>query len=200
MIPLPQTFSKLLMLVFGLIVSCLPFTVSANHSVTKNITFNKQELAYLKNNPILKVNVDKAWFPFNFVENGQVKGYSNEMIQLVAAKVGLSVEFVTGYQRSDYLNMLKTGEIDLISNIKVTPEREKSLIFTQYNPLKVINSLLTLSGHSDYVDFNLERVLADIRVVNPDVEIFQVSATTGEGMDQWYDWLIDKSGAAQAAR
>ena len=43
----------------------------------------------------------------------------------------------------------------------------------------------------DYIDFNLERVLADIRVVNPDAAIFQVSATTGEGMDQWYQWLRD---------
>ena len=46
---------------------------------------------------------------------------------------------------------------------------------------------------ADYIDFNLERALGDIRVVNPDVEIFQVSATTGEGMDQWYDWLLDKN-------
>ena len=45
----------------------------------------------------------------------------------------------------------------------------------------------------DYIDFNLERVLGDIRVVNPDVEIFQVSATTGEGMDAWYDWLMEKN-------
>ncbi len=44
----------------------------------------------------------------------------------------------------------------------------------------------------DYIDFNLERVLADIRVVNPDAAIFQVSATTGEGMDQWYQWLRDR--------
>ena len=41
----------------------------------------------------------------------------------------------------------------------------------------------------DYIDFNLERVLADIRVLNPNVKIFQVSATTGQGMDHWYDWL-----------
>jgi hydrogenase nickel incorporation protein HypB len=41
----------------------------------------------------------------------------------------------------------------------------------------------------DYIDFNLDRVLADIHVVNPDAEIFQVSATTGEGMEVWYDWL-----------
>lgn len=155
MLPLSLFLPKLLIVVFGLIVSFFSFSVSANNYATKNIAFNDQEEAYLKKHPTLKVNVDNAWFPFNFVENEQVKGYSNEMIQLVASKVGLKVEFVTGYQRSDYLNMLKTGEIDLISNIKSTPEREKSLIFTQYNPLKVINSLLTLSGHSDYVDFNL---------------------------------------------
>ena len=41
----------------------------------------------------------------------------------------------------------------------------------------------------DYIDFNLERVLADIHVVNPDAPVLQVSATTGEGMDQWLDWL-----------
>lgn len=45
---------------------------------------------------------------------------------------------------------------------------------------------------SDYIEFNLERVLADIRVVNPNAKIFQVSATTGEGMDAWYDWLFKK--------
>lgn len=150
MFPLVQTFSNLLILALGIIVSCISFSSSAKH-----ISFNQQELTYLKKNPILKVNVDKAWFPFSFIENGQVKGYSNEMIQLVASKVGLSVEFVTGYQRSDYLSLLQTGDIDLINNIKITPEREKSLIFTQYNPLKVVNSLLTLSTTADYVDFNL---------------------------------------------
>jgi len=47
----------------------------------------------------------------------------------------------------------------------------------------------------DYIDFNLERVLADIRVVNPDAKIFQVSATTGEGMDDWYAWLMERRNA-----
>jgi hydrogenase nickel incorporation protein HypB len=46
----------------------------------------------------------------------------------------------------------------------------------------------------DYIDFNLERVLADIIAVNPDAVIFQVSAATGEGMDVWYDWLLRQAG------
>ena len=52
----------------------------------------------------------------------------------------------------------------------------------------------------DYIDFNLDRVLGDIRVVNPDAPIFQVSATTGEGMEQWYEWLNGKSAAARPER
>ncbi|MCE5187452.1 MAG: hydrogenase nickel incorporation protein HypB [Planctomycetaceae bacterium] len=47
----------------------------------------------------------------------------------------------------------------------------------------------------DYLDFNLERVLADIRAVNPDAVILQISASTGEGMQAWYDWLTKNAGA-----
>jgi hydrogenase nickel incorporation protein HypB len=40
-----------------------------------------------------------------------------------------------------------------------------------------------------YVDFNLERAVKDARKLNKKIEIFPVSAKTGEGMDKWYDWL-----------
>jgi len=39
------------------------------------------------------------------------------------------------------------------------------------------------------VDFNLDRVRSDARKLNKDIEIFPLSARTGEGMDSWYDWL-----------
>ncbi len=35
----------------------------------------------------------------------------------------------------------------------------------------------------------LEEFTDEIRRINPDMEIFPVSALTGEGMDTWYDWL-----------
>ena len=40
------------------------------------------------------------------------------------------------------------------------------------------------------VDFNIERVKADARKLNKDIEIFPISAKTGEGMTDWYNWLI----------
>jgi hydrogenase nickel incorporation protein HypB len=44
----------------------------------------------------------------------------------------------------------------------------------------------------DYIDFSLERVIADIKVVNDKAEIFQLSATTSVGMENWYNWLRSK--------
>ena len=40
-----------------------------------------------------------------------------------------------------------------------------------------------------YVDFNLERASNFARSLNKEIEIFPVSAKTGEGLDSWYDWL-----------
>jgi hydrogenase nickel incorporation protein HypB len=39
------------------------------------------------------------------------------------------------------------------------------------------------------VDFDLERVYADARRLNKHIEVFPISARTGEGMDAWYGWL-----------
>ena len=40
------------------------------------------------------------------------------------------------------------------------------------------------------VDFDIEKVKADTLKLNSDIKIFAVSARTGKGMDDWYDWLI----------
>ncbi len=39
------------------------------------------------------------------------------------------------------------------------------------------------------VDFCLERVKADARKLNKGIEIFPISAKTGAGFADWYDWL-----------
>ena len=42
-----------------------------------------------------------------------------------------------------------------------------------------------------YVNFDIERVKDFARRINPQLIFFEVSATTGEGMDKWYAWLMD---------
>jgi hydrogenase nickel incorporation protein HypB len=42
-----------------------------------------------------------------------------------------------------------------------------------------------------YVQFDVDRCLDYARQVNPLLKIFQVSATTKTGLEEWYDWLRD---------
>jgi hydrogenase nickel incorporation protein HypB len=44
-----------------------------------------------------------------------------------------------------------------------------------------------------YVDFDTERFMHDLSLVNPSVQVLPVSATTGEGTSAWYAWLNDGS-------
>jgi hydrogenase nickel incorporation protein HypB len=40
-----------------------------------------------------------------------------------------------------------------------------------------------------YLNFDVEKAKEYALQVNPNLKFFEVSATTGKGMDQWYDWL-----------
>jgi hydrogenase nickel incorporation protein HypB len=40
-----------------------------------------------------------------------------------------------------------------------------------------------------HLDFDMPRALDYLRMVNPEAAVLQLSARTGEGLTQWYDWL-----------
>ena len=49
--------------------------------------------------------------------------------------------------------------------------------------------LLNKTDLLPHVDFEVARCLDYARRVNPDLQILQLSARTGEGLDAWLDWL-----------
>jgi len=44
----------------------------------------------------------------------------------------------------------------------------------------------------EFTDVDLQALRQDIYIINPDIKIFEVSARTGQGIDQWTDWLTDR--------
>lgn len=52
----------------------------------------------------------------------------------------------------------------------------------------LVNKMDLLAGGA-LVDFDLDRVKTDARKLNKSITIFPVSAKTGTGMPDWYDWL-----------
>ncbi len=45
-----------------------------------------------------------------------------------------------------------------------------------------------------YFDFDLDKVVEYARLRHPGLEIFPISAKTGEGMERWFDWLRARVG------
>jgi len=42
-------------------------------------------------------------------------------------------------------------------------------------------------------DFSVEKCRERVLKLNPDIKIFEVSCRTGQGIDQWADWLKDEA-------
>ncbi|MGY4103070.1 hydrogenase nickel incorporation protein HypB [Nocardia sp. R16R-3T] len=80
------------------------------------------------------------------------------------------------------------GEAGKVVIISVTEGTDKPLKY----PHMFAAAELVLINKTDllpYVDFDLERCADYARSVNPGVMILPVSATTGDGLADWYDWL-----------
>lgn len=59
-------------------------------------------------------------------------------------------------------------------------------------PAAFLSSQVVLINKMDlvpYTDFELERVLGELRAMKPGIKTFTVSCRTGEGVDKWVEWL-----------
>lgn len=83
------------------------------------------------------------------------------------------------------------GERTKVVIISVTEGTDKPLKY----PYMFAAADLILINKADllpYVDFDVEQCARHARSVNPDVRVLTVSATTGEGLDHWYEWLAEQ--------
>ncbi len=82
----------------------------------------------------------------------------------------------------------KLGEDYKVVMLSVTEGDEKPLKY----PLIFRESALLLINKIDllkYTNFNLKEAKANARRVNPDLDIIDISCTTGEGIPDWISWL-----------
>jgi hydrogenase nickel incorporation protein HypB len=80
------------------------------------------------------------------------------------------------------------GEAAKVAILSVTEGEDKPLKYPDMFAaarLMVLNKIDLLP----HVRFDVERCIAFARRVNPAIEVLQLSATTGEGMDAWLHWL-----------
>lgn len=80
------------------------------------------------------------------------------------------------------------GEAHKVAILSVTEGEDKPL---KYPDMFYAADLMVLNKTDllPYLDFDVGQCIAAAKQVNPDIEVVQVSARSGEGMDDWLSWI-----------
>jgi hydrogenase nickel incorporation protein HypB len=87
------------------------------------------------------------------------------------------------------------GERAKVVMLSVTEGDDKPLKYPHmFRAADVV--IITKSDLLPHVDFSIDRCRGNLRAVNRSIRSFVLSATTGEGVGAWYDWLNAEQSAA----
>ncbi len=119
----------------------------------------------------------------------------SEMINQGAKKLDLeenSILFIENVGNLVCPALFDLGEALKVVIISVTEGDDKPHKYPtmfSVSDLCVINKIDLLP----YVNFDVEKCKKYARQVNPNIKFIEISATNGEGMEKWTDWLISNS-------
>ena len=91
------------------------------------------------------------------------------------------------------------GEDAKVAILSVTEGEDKPLKYPDMFTAARI-ALLNKVDLAPHCDVDLELYEANLRRVNPTIEVIRVSARTGEGLEQWIGWLRSEAAAKRLAQ
>ena len=108
-------------------------------------------------------------------------------MNLLASKLGIEVQYVSGPTWNDFINMIKNNELDVMLNIARSPEREGFLVFTPpyvtmmqalftRENVPLVSSIEGLYGKTFAIPKGF--YLQDVLKSYPEIKILEVSNTT----------------------
>jgi PAS domain S-box-containing protein len=97
----------------------------------RNIHLTTGETAWLSRHPVIRVAGPLAFPPFQYTdEQGQVSGMTSDYIHILSERLGVRMEVQAGLKWPEVLNRARTGELDMVSCVGKSPDREAYLSFT----------------------------------------------------------------------
>ncbi|MGF1603088.1 MAG: hydrogenase nickel incorporation protein HypB [Thermosynechococcaceae cyanobacterium] len=82
----------------------------------------------------------------------------------------------------------EVGEHAKVALLSVTEGEDKPLKYpVMFQAADCL--LITKTDLVPYLNIEVERIIANVRQLNPHVAVFPVSAQSGEGLEGWFDWV-----------
>jgi PAS domain S-box-containing protein len=124
-----------LALVSGLAVISVLFQgapqAQGDRTALSRLELTDAERKWLREHPVLRASGEADWPPFNFRYAGRQHGYSVDYVELIADRLGVEIEYVTGRSWSQLVEDLREGRVDILLNAVRTPERDQWMGFTE---------------------------------------------------------------------
>lgn len=136
--------------------------------------------------PVVQINTDGACHLSAAQVNKALKNLPMDDLDLVF------IENVGNLVCPSALELGEAGKIVVLSVAEGDDKPAKYPAIFAKSKVLLINKIDLLAAGAQE-DFDIERVKKDARKLNKGIEIFPISAKTGEGMTDWYKWLIEKN-------
>jgi HD-GYP domain-containing protein (c-di-GMP phosphodiesterase class II)/ABC-type amino acid transport substrate-binding protein len=149
------------------------------------LTANEQEL--VDSLPVLKISNEEDWAPFDYAQSGIPRGYSVDVMQMIAKMTGIRIEFVNGYSWQELVGQFQKGDIDVLTSLILTSQNQGlGLPGRSYASLPY--ALVTQDGQPDLSKMQQMKgkrlaipsgwsVIPIVQARFPDIEIVEASST-----------------------
>ncbi len=152
-----------------------------------------EEQAWVTKHPVLLFAPERDFPPFSFVDSqGQHRGLSADVLDLVQAHTGLKFQAVAAGDRFANIDRLKHREVDLLTSLRPTSGREQFIAFTS---AYVSSPAVVLRRRGDHRSGDLAKMGGERLAVD------RSSATESFVHETWPDVvLVETDSAAQGLR
>ena len=126
---------------------------------TAALGLSTTEQAWLEQHPVIRLAPDPNFAPIEwFNQQSDYNGVSSDYVRLLQERLGIRFEIIRGKSWNQILAMVRRGEVDALSAVIDTPEREQYLAFTKpyftakrvifaTRPMGIIEKLGDLKGY-----------------------------------------------------
>ncbi len=97
------------------------------------IALNQDERVWLRNNQVIRLGIDKNHAPYEWLDPQTLlhQGISADYFNLLSKKLGVTFNVHPHDSWHELLSAVKNKEVDVLSSLVKTPDREKFLTFTR---------------------------------------------------------------------
>lgn len=117
------------------------------------VPLDTAERAFLERHPTVTIGVVSGNEPYSLYRNGQIKGFSVDVLRAIEARTGLRFELRAGTW-SEIYNSFRAGRLDAIDAISLTEERRAFTLYTEpYHVRQTVlfeNSDEALGGYAGF--------------------------------------------------